>query len=165
MRCAERVGNGEGGGAAGSAAGGGVGRLQAGGPRWVAGSSYFNAAAKGLPVVWANGQVVYYTDLGNLSAEVSQSQANAMVAAAAAVWNNVSTAAVTVRSGGSLAEDVNGTNVTVGTNGLTEPADMEPTATSKPVAVVYDADGSVINAIWGAGASSNLVCQDDGVMV
>ena len=143
----------------------GAGRLQAGGPRWVAGSSYFNAAAKGQPVVWANGQVVYYTDLGSLSAEVSQSQANTMVAAAAAVWNNVSTAAVTIRAGGSLAEDVNGSNVTEGTSGLTEPADIEPTATSKPVAVVYDADGSVINAIWGAGASSNLVCQNDGVMV
>ena len=143
----------------------GAGVARAGGPRWVAGSSYFNASAKGRPVVWANGQVVYYTDLGNLSTKVNQAQANAMVAAAAAVWNNVSTAAVTIAAGGSLGEDVNGTNVTVGTGGLTEPADIQPTATGKPVAVVYDADGSVINALYGAGASSNLVCQNDGVMV
>lgn len=56
----------------------------AGGPRWVAGSSYFNSSVKGQPIVWANGQVTYYTDLGNLSAQVNQAQANTMVATAAA---------------------------------------------------------------------------------
>jgi hypothetical protein len=137
----------------------------AGGPRWVAGSSYFNASAKGQPIVWANGQVSYYTDLGNLSAQVNQSQANAMVATAAAVWSNVSTAAVSIQPGGSLAEDVNGSNVTAGTNGITMPADIQSAATSKPVAVVYDQDGSVIDAIYGPGASSALTCQNNGVMV
>jgi len=137
----------------------------AGGPRWVAGSSYFNSSAKGQPIIWANGQVTYYTDLGNLSAQLTQAQANAMVATAAAVWSNVKTAAVTIQSEGSLAEDVNGSNVTVGTNGITLPADIQPTATSKPVAVVYDADGSVINAIYGTGASSPLACQNNGVLV
>lgn len=75
------------------------------------------------------------------------------------------TAAVTIQNGGSLAEDVSGTNVTTGTTGVTLPADIQPTATSKPVAVVYDADGSVINAIYGAGASSPLACQNNGVLV
>ena len=59
----------------------------AGGPRYVAGTSYFNAAMTGKPIIWANGNAAYYTDLGSLSASVNQSQANAMVAAAAAVWN------------------------------------------------------------------------------
>jgi hypothetical protein len=143
----------------------GVPVAQAGGPRWVAGSSYFNASAKGQPVVWANGQVTYYTDLGNLSAKVNQAQANAMVATAAAVWSNVSTAAVSIQRGGRLAEDVNGSNVIVGANGTTMPADIQTTATSEPVAVVYDQDGSVINAIYGPGASSALACQNNGVMV
>ncbi len=136
----------------------------AGGPRWVAGSSYFNSSVKGQPIVWANGQVSYYTDLGALSAKVSQTQANAMLATAASVWNNVNTAAVSIQLGGSLAEDVNGSNVTAGPNGVTEPADIQPTATSKPVAVVYDEDGSVINAIYGPGASSPLACQNNGVI-
>ncbi|HVT97897.1 MAG TPA: hypothetical protein VHE33_10335, partial [Acidobacteriaceae bacterium] len=39
----------------------------AGGPRWVAGSSYFDSSVQGRPIVWANGQVTYSTDLGNLS--------------------------------------------------------------------------------------------------
>ena len=137
----------------------------AGGPRWVVGSSYFNASAKGQPIVWANGQVTYYTDLGDLSAQVNQAQANAMVATAAAVWSNVSTAAVSIQRGGSLAEDVSGSNVTVGTSGITMPADIQSTMTSEPVAVIYDQDGSVIDAIYGPGASSPLVCQNSGVMV
>ena len=137
----------------------------AGGPRWVAGSSYFDSSVKGQPIVWANGQITYYTDLGNLSAQVSQTQANAMVAEAATVWSNVNTAAVSIQSGGSLAEDVNGTNVTPGPNGVTLPADIQPTATSTPIAVVYDADGSVIDAIYGTGASSPLTCQNNGVLV
>ena len=61
----------------------------AGGPRWVAGSSYFDSNLKGKPVVWRDGQVRYYTDLGDLSGTVSQAQANAMVAMSAAIWSNV----------------------------------------------------------------------------
>ena len=60
----------------------------AGGPRWVAGSSYFNPSVKGQQVVWANGQVTYYTDLGNLSSQVTQAQANTMVAAAGGEGRN-----------------------------------------------------------------------------
>ena len=60
---------------------------------------------------------------------------------------------------------MNGSNVTVGASGVTLPADIQPTATNRPVAVVYDADGSVINAIYGAGASSPLACQNNGVLV
>jgi hypothetical protein len=45
------------------------------------------------------------------------------------------------------------------------PADIQSTATGTPVAVIYDADGSVIDALYGAGASSPLVCQNDGVLV
>ncbi len=137
----------------------------AGGPRWVGGSSYFDSSVKGQPIVWANGQITYFTDLGNLSSNVNQAQANDMVATAAAVWSSVPTAAVSIQAGGDLAEDVNGTNVTAGANGVTMPADIQSTATGTPVAVVYDADGSVIDALYGAGASSPLVCQEDGVIV
>jgi IPT/TIG domain len=138
----------------------------AGGPRWVAGSSYFDPAAKGTPVTWKGGLVRYYTDLGDLSAMVNQAQASAMVATAAAVWSGVPTAAVSITSGGSLAEDVNGTNVFDTSNGtaiptVTLPADIESTATSWPVAVVYDYDGAVIDAIFGDGASDPLTCNQN----
>jgi len=136
----------------------------AGGPRWVAGSSYFKAPKMGDPVVWANGQVTYYTDLSNLSAEVSQSQANAMVAAAAAVWNGVTTAAVSIQYGGNLAEDVDD-SITVNANGgVTLPADVQPSATGDPVALVYDETGAVIDGIYGAGVSSPENCLTSGVI-
>ena len=135
----------------------------AGGPRYVAGTSYFDPASIGKPIVWANGQLTYYTDLGSLSTSVNQSQANAMVAAAAAVWNAVPTAAVSIASGGSLGEDVNGTNVSSSGNVLTLPADIQSSDTAKPIAIVYDEDGSVINDFFGAGASSAATCQQNGV--
>ena len=138
--------------------------VYAGGPRWIAGSSYFNASAKGRPVVWAGGQVGYYVDLGNLSASVNQTQAKTMIANAVAVWNAVTTAAVKISAKGSLAEDVNGTNVVAGANGISMPADIEPTATNKSVAIVLDADGSVINAFLGTGASSAAMCEQNGVI-
>jgi hypothetical protein len=135
-----------------------------GGPRWVAGSSYFKVSRMGLPVVWSSGKVTYYTDQSDLSAEVSQSQANAMVAAAAAVWNGVPTAAVAIQYGGNLAEDV---DQAIGVNpngGITLPADVQPSATQDPVAVVYDETGAVIDGIYGQGASSALECETNGVL-
>ena len=139
-------------------------RALAGGPRCYAGSAYFDPAVMGQPVVWKNGQVTYYTDQGALSPIVSKSQANTMVANAAAVWSAVDTAAVSITRGGSLAEDVNGTNVTNGSTGLVEPADIQSTDTSVPVAVVYDEDGSVIDAIYGQGASDPNACPRNAVI-
>lgn len=143
----------------------GVQTALAGGPRWVAGSSYFASAAKGQPIVWSNGQVTYFTDLGALSTQVSQAQANAMVATAASVWSTVPTAAVLIQSGGSLAEDVSGANVTTGSGGVVMPADIQSSALNRPVAVVYDRDGSVINTLYGSGASSAASCPTNGVLV
>jgi hypothetical protein len=88
-----------------------------------------------------------------------------MVATAAGVWSGVNTAAVSIEWGGSLAEDVNGSNMIAGASGVTMPADIQSTATGTPVGVVYDEDGSVIDAIYGPGASSALACEDNGVMV
>jgi IPT/TIG domain len=135
----------------------------AGGPRYVAGTAYFDPAALGKPIVWANGQAKYYTDLGDLSTQVPHTQANAMIAAAAGVWNAVPTAAVNITSGGSLSEDVNGTNVTRSGNTLTLPADIQSSDTAMPIAIVYDQDGSVIDTLFGAGASSAATCQQNGV--
>lgn len=131
----------------------------------MAGSSYFDPVAKGRPIVWANGQVTYFTDLGALSTQVNQAQANTMVATAASVWSAVTTAAVLIQPGGSLAEDVSGSNVTAGSGGVTLPTDIQSSSTNRPVAVVYDQDGSVIDALYGSGASSPASCPTNGVLV
>ena len=140
--------------------------LLAGGPKYIAGTTYFNAAVLGVPVHWAGGQVNYYVDQGPLSSTVTNAQATTMVDAAAALWSAVPTAGVTLTDVGPLNEDVNGTDIQVNSAGqIIAPADITPAATNYPVAVIYDADGSVINAIFGATTSQPDACQNNGVYV
>ena len=139
---------------------------RAGGPKFIAGTSFFNPAVLGRPLHWANGQLHYYVDQGPLSATVTNQQATAMVDAAAALWSAVPTAAVTLTDMGPLNEDVNGSSIAVNAAGqMTEPADVTPSATNYPLAVIYDADGSVINALYGATTSNPTSCQNNGVYV
>ncbi|HLI76246.1 MAG TPA: IPT/TIG domain-containing protein, partial [Acidobacteriaceae bacterium] len=135
----------------------------AGGPRYVAGTTYFSSSVTGQPVVWASGNIKYYVDPAEISPELGHTQSNVLVAAAAAVWSSVPTAAVDLTQGGYLAEDVNGTNVTRTGNTLNLPPDIQPSDTAKPIAVVYDEDGSVINTFFGPGASDPSMCQQNGV--
>ncbi len=135
----------------------------AGGPRYVAGSSYFDPAVMGQPVHWAGGQVKYYVDQGPLNAVVNHAQATAMVDAAAALWSAVTTAGVSLTDDGTLSEDVSGTNVVAGNGIFAAPADVTPSATGYPLAIVFDADGSVIDGLFGAGASDPTSCQSTGV--
>ena len=139
----------------------------ASGPRWTAGVNYFDASAKGTPLVWANGQISYYIDQGSLSTSASQSQVVSMLNNAASVWTSVPTAAVSITQGGTLGEDVSGHNVSANTpvgTGATMPSDVQPSATTKPVGVIMDEDGSVINAIFGQGASDPSNCTQNAVL-
>ncbi len=150
--------------------------LLAGGPRFVAGASYFNPGVLGQPVRWAGGQVNYYVDQGPLNSSVTHQQATAMVDAAAALWSAIPTAGVTLADKGALNEDVSGSNIVVsGTNFtvtneqinqlgvITQPADVTPSAAGYPLGIIYDADGSVIDAVFGTGASDPISCQNNGV--
>ena len=147
----------------------------AAGPKYVAGVSYFNAGVVGQPVRWANGQLNYYVDQGPLNASITNKQAKAMVDAAAAVWSSVATAGVTLTDMGTLSEDVSDANIQIGGKGFTvtneqtnqlgviiEPADVTPQATGFPVGVIFDADGSVINAIFGAAPASPSPARTTG---
>jgi len=82
----------------------------AGGPHYVAGVSYFNSGTKGTPLTWSQGLINYYTDQGDLSPLLPAANADSFVA---------DVAAVSATQAGHLAEDVNGTNVTV-TNGVVD---------------------------------------------
>jgi hypothetical protein len=135
----------------------------AGGPKYVAGISFFNSANLGQPIHWSNGQVNYYVDQGPLNGSVSNQQATAMVDAAAALWSAVPTAAVTLTDMGPLNEDVNGNSIVAVDGQITAPADITPQAATYPLGVIYDADGSVIDSIFGTGASDPTSCQNNGV--
>lgn len=137
---------------------------RAGGPKNVAGTSYFDTAVVGQPLVWPQGIITYYTDQGDLSLILPNASANALVASAFGQWTAVPTAAITATSGGMLAEDVNGSNVFLNADGtISMPADIQPTATGTPVGIVYDYDGSVTDALMGSGAGSTAECFSNAV--
>ena len=136
-----------------------TGAARAGGPEYVAGSSYFNSATMGQPIIWSQGQVNYYTDQGDLSPILPNASANALVANSFSQWTSVSIAALTANAAGELAEDVNGSNIEVNLSGVvTAPADITPDATGTPVGIVYDYDGTVTDALLGSGAGDPSEC-------
>ena len=62
-------------------------------------------------------------------------------------------------SAGQLAEDVDGGNIAVDSNGtVIAPADITSSATQTPVGIVYDYDGSVTDALLGIGAGDPSQC-------
>jgi hypothetical protein len=138
---------------------------RAGGPKYVAGVSYFNSSVVGKPIVWAGGQLTYFVDQGPLTGAISNVQATAMVDAAAQVWNTIPTAAVSLIDGGSLAEDVDLANIQISNGAFQQPADLAPTATATPVGVVFDLSGSIIDALYGSGASQPENCSQNGVFM
>jgi hypothetical protein len=133
--------------------------VRAGGPKCVAGSSYFDPMTTGKPLTWPLGQIIYYTDQGDLSPILPNASANSFVAGAFGVWTSVPTAALAATNAGSLAEDVSGANVIVNGDGtISMPTDIQSTATAAPVGIVYDYDGSVTDAFLGAGAGGSSQC-------
>jgi hypothetical protein len=123
-------------------------------------------------MAWYTGQPMYFTDPGELNATVSHAQADAMVAAAAAVWN-IPTANVTLAQGGELAEHVvadgSDPNASVDMTGngtdVVWPADVEAANfEAVQIPVIYDTDGSVIDLLLGGGASDPSSCLQNGVV-
>lgn len=135
----------------------------AGGPEYVAGSSYFDPGTAGTPLTWAQGAVNYYTDQGNLSGVLPGPSADSFVANAFTLWTSIPTAAISATRAGQLAEDVNGTNVTLANGVLSIPADIQPSAVTSALGIVYDADGSITDAFLGTGASNAAYCGSNSV--
>jgi hypothetical protein len=136
----------------------------AGGPRYVAGANFFDPAVMGQAVHWADGRVNYYVDRGPLNPAIDNQHATAMVDAAAALWSAVPTASVLLLRGGSLNEDVSGVNVVPGNLALAQPSDVAPSAAAYPLAIIFDADGAVMDAVFGPYTSDPSSCQNNGVM-
>ncbi|HXY04744.1 MAG TPA: Ig-like domain-containing protein, partial [Terriglobales bacterium] len=138
--------------------------VQAGGPKYVAGASYFDQGTMGTPLSWSGGVISYYTDHGDLSSSFRGPNADALVADAFRQWTSVPTAAISAIHGGQLAEDVSGANVYGNPDGtITMPADILPSAIGTPVGIVYDEDGSVTNAFLGQGAGDASECFNNAV--
>ncbi len=129
--------------------------------RWIASRPTWSNDAQ--PMVWYRNDVSYFVDNGALNANVSNAAATAMVAAAANVWN-VQYSNLTFQQGGTLAEDVNASNVYLGSTGPLWPDDVSSTSyTQKQVAVVFDADGTITDLLLGSGASAPSNCRQNAV--
>lgn len=134
---------------------------RASGPRWVTGAPNFYPW--GLPIVWYTDSPRYFTDPGDLSQYVNHASADAIVDAAASVWN-VPTSRLTIAKGGLLDEDVNSSNVYPGSSGVIFPGDVQATNyAAKQIAVIYDSDGAVTDLLLGSGASNPSSCRQNGV--
>ena len=132
----------------------------AGGPRFVTGTGYAQA---GVAMAWYTTQPLYFTDPGALAANVTHAQADAMVAAAANVWN-VPTSSLTLAQGGELAEHVSGANAFFNGTAVEFPADVQASNYAAiQIAVVYDTDGSVTDLLLGDGASDPNGCRQNAV--
>jgi hypothetical protein len=135
----------------------------AGGPAFVAGSGY-DPGIKGQSLIWLNGSVQYFTDQGDLSPILAGADGDALVATAFSAWTGIPGVAVTASLAGHLSEDVNGGNIVAQANGvITAPADITSSATSFPVGVIYDYDGSVTDALLGVGAGGLADCFTNAV--
>ena len=135
---------------------------RAGGPAFVAGSGYA-PGVEGQYLVWANASVQYFTDQGDLSPILPGAQADAFVASAFSAWTSNSATLISSQSG-HLAEDVNGGNIaTDGFGTITAPADITSSATSTPLGIVYDYDGTVTDALLGQGAGGLADCFTNAV--
>ncbi|GAC1428683.1 MAG: hypothetical protein NVS1B11_11270 [Terriglobales bacterium] len=136
----------------------------AGGPKYIAGVSFFAPGTTGTPLTWSQGVLNYYTDQGNLSPILQGPNADAFVAAAFNQWTAIPTAGISEVHAGQLAEDVSGANFFLNSNGTVNmPADILPTAINTPIAVVYDFDGSVTDAVLGQGAGGASNCFTNAV--
>jgi len=138
----------------------------AGGPWKVAGVSGFDPGVAGTPLAWRGGAIAYYTDQGDLSPVLPHDSADAFVADAFSRWTAITTAAVSAARAGQLDENVSGVNVTADpvTFAITVPADLLPAAAAtKPLAIVYDADGAVTDVLLGQGAGGADLCSTNAV--
>lgn len=140
------------------------GQAWAGGPRFNPGWGGGWGVPPWQPVLWNTTVVTYFTDQGPLSPAVDHSEADAMVAAAAAVWTTP-TSSISYAQGGTLAEDVSLQNTSFDGTQVVFPADVQVSNEgSVPVAIVYDADGGLVDLLLGQGASDPDSCQQNAVV-
>ena len=135
---------------------------QASGPRWVVGKPYYGQ--EGYPITWYTDNPQYFTDPGDLSPYVNHTAADALVAAAAAVWT-IPTSRLNVLYGGSLAQHASSANVYLASSGIVFPADIQSSNyLNKQIAILYDTDGSITDLLLGSGASSPSSCRQNAVI-
>jgi hypothetical protein len=100
----------------------------------------------GAPLTWSASPVSYNPDRGSLGA-LGNADALTHLAASAAVWSDVATSSVTLSAGAQLPVDVVVSNWETYLNACGD--GLSP--------VVFDADGSITDDLYGAGANQHII--------
>ncbi len=110
------------------------------------------------PVRYANPVIVLNVDPGPLGSR-SNAQANKILQQAFSLWNNVPTSTIRFVQGADLSQDITINNFTsilpAPQANLTSSSALKGNDGINPV--VYDSDGSIIDAFFGVGASKNTI--------
>jgi hypothetical protein len=131
-----------------------------GGPRFIASTSAANA---GAIMAFRIPNPQYFTDPGDLTSGVTHAQADAAIAAAAAVWT-VPTSTLSLTQGGALQEHVSAANTYFDGTNVVFPSDAQASNyLAMPIAIIYDRDGSITDLLKGGGASDPLSCRQNAV--
>lgn len=105
------------------------------------------------PVTYANPVIVLNIDPGTLGTK-SNTQADALVQRAFSLWNNVSTSTILFIQGADLKTDININNFTTVLPNLNKTVLHQDDGLNP---VVYDNNGSIIDAFFGPGQSNSTV--------
>jgi hypothetical protein len=112
--------------------------------------------AEGVPFRWnpLNFPLQYWTDLGNLGA-ITKAQADATVNDAFQIWDDVPTASISFSRAGDLGADVTGLNALSVINTIEGCGPLGSIA--RNISIIYDTDGSIVDALYGAGNSDSIL--------
>src|SRR5262249_11432873 len=119
------------------------------------GGGAMNVDGAGTPMKWSNASpIVYNRDQGGLGT-LSKAQADALLADAFGRWDNVALADIAFTPGAALPQNVNATGIP-----FTNPAHWANSwrkAGDGRSPVIYDADGSIIDDMFGQGARFDIL--------
>ncbi len=105
------------------------------------------------PVTYSNPALVLNLDPGPLGSR-SNTNADALMRDAFALWNAVSTSTILLTAGADLSQDIDDSNFTTVLPNTTQ-TELHENDGLNPV--VYDSDGKIIDLFFGIGASNNTV--------
>ncbi len=120
-----------------------------------AGPLVLEGPAGNTPVSYNNPNIAFNIETGALGPTRDNDSADQLVRDAFAIWNNVATSIVNLAQGADVPVDINGDNFN---SYIPDPVNTRINNDNDCLnPIVYDSDGSIIDAFFGAGASDTVV--------
>jgi len=117
-----------------------------------AGPLVLEGPAGHTPVSYENPNIIFNIEPGPLGPSRDNETADQLVRDAFALWNNIPASIINLSQGNDIPVDIDGSNFN---NYIPDPEKNNDNDCLNPV--VYDSDGSIIDAFFGTGASNSIV--------